>query len=158
LSIGPFQFLDPGPLVDGDLELRLAETGPGDPAQGIVPDYRFALYQRGNPTSIGYIHLRVWLTPKLEQYGGHIGYGVDEAFRGHHYAARSVKLLFPLARRHGINPLLITCGEENMASRRTCELAGGQLQAIRPAEIEPGVIRNTCYYHVKLQPEPGAQP
>ena len=108
------------------------------------------MHQRDNPDKAGLIHLRLWLTPKLEQFGGHIGYEVAEPFRGHHYAARSIKLLLPLARRHKINPLLITCAENNFASRRTCELAGGKLMGIRPVEVEPGKNRSTCYYEIAL--------
>ena len=32
----------------------------------------------------------------------------------------------PVARAHGINPLWLTCDPDNIASRRTCELAGAQ--------------------------------
>ena len=37
------QFVDPGHLVDGELELVLAETQPGDPARGWVPVYVFEM-------------------------------------------------------------------------------------------------------------------
>ena len=43
------------------------------------------------------------------------------------YAARSVRLLIPFACRLGLNPLWITCDPENIASRRTLELAGFEL-------------------------------
>ena len=32
-----------------------------------------------------------------------------------------------LAKKHGINPVWITCNPDNWASRRTCEIAGGKL-------------------------------
>ena len=50
--------------------------------------------------------------------------------RGHRYAARSVRLLLPLARAHGFTTLWITCNPDNWPSRRTCELAGGTLVEI----------------------------
>ena len=143
-----FQFYDPGTLADGELVLRLIERNPGNPDNGIVPEYKFEMRRPGEPECVGAIHLRVRLTPRLAQFGGHIGYEVKEHFRGHHYAARSCRLLFPLARMHGINPILLTCAEDNAASRRTCELAGGRLVAIRLVENELGVLRSTCYYHV----------
>ena len=43
-----------------------------------------------------------------------------------YYAARAVRLLIPLAREHGINPLWLTCDPDNVASRRSCERAGAQ--------------------------------
>ena len=38
-----FEFLDPGPLVDGDLELVLASAKPCDTRRGLVPQYEFEL-------------------------------------------------------------------------------------------------------------------
>lgn len=79
---------------------------------------------------MGRINLRTETTPHIELYAGHIGYAVHEAHRGHRYASRAVKLLLPLARRLGIAPLWITCDPENVASQRTCELAGAELVEI----------------------------
>lgn len=39
-------------------------------------------------------------------------------------------LLFELARKHGLDYLIITCNPDNWASRKTCEYAGGQLLEI----------------------------
>jgi tagatose 1,6-diphosphate aldolase len=98
----------------------------------------------------GWITLRLALTEQLRRYGGHLGYGVNEAFRGHRYAARSCALLFPLIRSHGIDPLLITCAADNVASRRTCDLIGASLVAEDHVEREPGLWGDTCYFHLRL--------
>ena len=119
-------FLDPGALVDHDLELVLVETCPGDPAVGYVPAYRFKMTHVGDDNTIGQIELRVGNTEQILLYAGHIGYRVEAEHRGHHYAARACRLLLPLARRHGLNTLWITCDSDNGASRRTCELAGAE--------------------------------
>ena len=73
---------------------------------------------------IGNISLRLGRTEFIERYAGHIGYGVDLAHRGHGYAARACRLVFPVAKRNGFTVLWITCNPENVASRRTCERAG----------------------------------
>ncbi len=73
---------------------------------------------------LGGIRLRVGSTPHVELYAGHIGYNVHEPHRGHRYAARSVRLLVPIAHRFGLNPVWITCDPENIASRRTLEVVG----------------------------------
>jgi predicted acetyltransferase len=124
-----FEFYDPGQLVDGDLTLVLYEAYPGDERRGYVPAYRFRMMRGdsrvdGRKQEVGRIELRVSNTHHIVMYAGHIGYRVLPIYRGHHYAARSCTLLLSLARRHGLNPLWITCNPDNYASRRTCELAG----------------------------------
>ena len=125
-----FIFLDPGKLIDDDLELVLVERKPGDPEKEFVPGYKFEMRLKGKNTKVGQIDLRIGNIDKIVKYGGHIGYGVDEMYRGHRYATRSLRLLFPLAVKHGLDPLWVTCNPENMASRRTCEIAGGRLVEI----------------------------
>ncbi len=122
-----FDFLDPGCLVDGDLELVLVECAPGNPLRDWAPAYRFEMRCTGTATILGEIDIRIGGGDNLVRYFGHIGYGVFAEHRGHGYAARSCKLLFPLARRHGFQMLWITCNPDNQASRRTCELIGGRL-------------------------------
>jgi len=63
---------------------------------------------------------------------------VHEPRRGHRYAARAVRLLLPLARRLGLDPLWITCDPENAASRRTLELAGAEL--VETVDVPPDCV------------------
>ena len=117
------RFLDPGRLVDGELELVLAETLPAGFKKGFLPVYKFDMHSVDDSTKVGEIGLKIGTPPN---HLGHISYRVFRGYRGNHYAARACRLLIPLARRHGIDPLWITCREENVASRRTCELAGAE--------------------------------
>jgi predicted acetyltransferase len=119
-----FQFYNPGRLVDEDLELILTDEYRGDPVRGLVPAYKFDMTLTGRGTPVGRTDLRIGNVRRIVMYGGHIGYEVFPKYRGHHYAARSVRLLLSLARRHGLKTLWITCNPDNYASRRTCELAG----------------------------------
>lgn len=120
-----FQFLNPGRLIDGDLQLALAAKHPADPVKKYVPGYEFQMHAQGSLRKVGSIRLRIGTTRPLTGWVGHIGYDVDAGSRGHRYAARSCRLLFPLACAHGLRTLWITCDPKNLASRRTCELAGG---------------------------------
>ncbi len=114
-----------GELLDDDLELRLDQITRGDPDKGWAPAYHFVMVSARQPwIEMGRATLRVGNTPYIVTYAGHIGYRVYEAYRGQHYAARSVRLLLPLAKYHDLNPLWITCNPDNIASRRSCELAG----------------------------------
>jgi predicted acetyltransferase len=92
-----------------------------------VPTYFFGMVHADTNDELGNINLRVSSTPHIERYAGHIGYSVYEAYRGHHYAARSVVLLAPVSKELGFASLWITCDPENAASRRTLELAGAEL-------------------------------
>jgi predicted acetyltransferase len=125
-SISPFR--DPGDLCDGDLRLILRERVPANRDKGWVPMYRFDIVVAGK--RVGGIDLRVGASDFIVRFAGQIGYGVDRQHRGHRYAARAVRAVVPLARAHGLTPMWITCNPENLASRRTCELAGAELVEI----------------------------
>lgn len=90
-----------------------------------VSAYFFKMVHATSREEMGRINLRVGSNPHIELYAGHVGYGVEPAYRGHHYASHALRLLIPVACELGLNPLWITCDPENIASRRACELAGG---------------------------------
>ena len=120
-----FIFRNPGRLVDGDLELVLVDKIPANPAKGHVPCYVFEMRKVGGTGKIGRISLRISPARRM-QCPGHMGYSVHARSRGKRYAARSVRMLFPLALAHDMKSIWITCHPKNVASRRTIELAGGR--------------------------------
>jgi predicted acetyltransferase len=124
-------------LRHGDLELRLADYS--EHAYHRVPTYFFRMMSVDRQEEMGTINLRIGSSPHVERYAGHIGYGVHAAYRGHHYAARSVKMLLPLARTLGIDPLWVTCDPENMASRRSLEIAGAEMIEIVDVPEDCGI-------------------
>jgi tagatose 1,6-diphosphate aldolase len=140
------------PLVDGELELHLVERTLGDPIRNRVPQYRWDIKADG--LRVGSISFRVGHTEYIERYAGHIGYGIDHEYRGHHYAARSVVLVLPVAASHGFRVVWVTCNPENVASRRTCELAGGQLIDIVDLPVDIDMYkegeRQKCRYRFVL--------
>ena len=149
-----FKFHDPGKLIDEDLELVLAENYPGNPVTGFVPAYKFKMRLAGQDKEIGRIDLRVGNTNHIVMYGGHIGYGVIPEYRGRRYAARAFRLLLPLARRHGLKTLWITCNPDNLASRGTCDLAGARLVEIVDLPEDTDMYqegeRQKCRYRLDL--------
>ena len=118
----------PDALKDAELVLELANFAPHPLHK--VPTYYFRMVHADSGEELGAINLRVGSTPHVELYAGHVGYGVHPAHRGHRYAARSLRLLIPVASKFGLNPLWITCDPDNIASRRSCELAGAQFVQI----------------------------
>ena len=147
-----FEFFDPGRLIAHDLELVLVETSPGDAVTGRVPAYTFNMRLVDRSVELGRIQLRVGTTDHVLLYAGHLGYTVHSEHRGHRYAARACRLLFPLARRHELEALRVTCNPENAASRRTCELAGGKLVEVvslpEDSEMFQRGERQKCRYRI----------
>jgi tagatose 1,6-diphosphate aldolase len=150
----PFAFADPGPLIDGDLSLVLVATEQQQPERVEVPTYRFAMRRARFNGDAGFINLRVGNTENIVLYRGHIGYGVEPEHRGHYFAARACTLLLPLARRHDLTPLWITCDPDNVASRKTCERIGATLvETIDVPEDAPAYrygARRKCRYRLDL--------
>jgi predicted acetyltransferase len=135
----PFPFVDPGPLVDGELSLRLLRNYTHRFATDVIPGgYDFQMWDAAADPACpaGGIRLRVGKdTEYLRLYCGHVGYDVNPDKRGRRFAERSVRLLLPLARQHGVRELWITCNPDNLASRRTCERLGMELvEIVRVAE------------------------
>jgi tagatose 1,6-diphosphate aldolase len=168
-----FGFLDPGPLVDGQLQLvapeprwidevlrscahpetvregsvdaqmnraklidflRAAPLGRqgGEAGIGRVPTYHFWMLidpPVGDPAirMAGGLGLRIGTNAEIERYSGNIGYHVYPSARGSRLAERACQLVIPLAKRHGMERIWITCNPDNIASRRTCERLGAKL-------------------------------
>jgi tagatose 1,6-diphosphate aldolase len=174
-----FRFLDPGRLIDDELELvepseafidallrgleqarqldpsvpasshemqrRWLEENPRGrfcplPGDWRVPQYTFWMMHRGlaMPTVVGGLGLRVGHTRDTVMYFGHLGYHVHAPWRGRHLAERACRLVLPLARRHGMKELWITCNPDNVASRRTCERLGAVW--VEVVDVPPGNV------------------
>jgi tagatose 1,6-diphosphate aldolase len=115
-------------LEDADLTLQLTELAPHVVHR--VPTWHFRMLHSRTGEELGGINLRIGSTPHIERYAGHIGFTVHPAHRGHRYAARSVRLLMPVAEQLGFETIWMTCDPENAASRRSLELAGAHLVEI----------------------------
>lgn len=117
-------FYDCDDLRTDEIFLRLVKTAEEQPQKRWLPAYYFEICLPDG-TTIGHCDLRIGHNEKT-YIGGNIGYGIEEAYRGHRYAAKACALLFHQARKHGMDYLIITCVPDNLASARTCEIAGGR--------------------------------
>lgn len=149
-----FKFFDPGVLHDQELIVQLAEKVPANLEKDWAPCYDFALSVDGWNDRIGGVRLRIGETESIRMYAGHIGYGIDHPWRGHHYAERGVRLILPIAKRHGLSTIWITCNPDNWASRRTCERLGGEMVEVVPLPPENEMYlrgeREKCRYRLDL--------
>lgn len=80
---------------------------------------------------VGYLAIRHSLTPFLLEEGGHIGYSVRPARRRRGIATRALGLSLPVAESLGIDPVLVTCDDDNVGSYRAIEANGGVLEDVR---------------------------
>ena len=142
-------------LSSDNLMLVLQKFSDADPAAQKVPAYKFSICDR-NGQRLGECALRLGYNDRL-YYGGHIGYGIDEPWRGHHYAEEACRILFRLAAAHGMEFLYITCTPENLPSYRTCERLGGTLMetADLPADndMRENGLTKVCVFRFDLKRE-----
>ncbi len=77
---------------------------------------------------VGQVSIRHYLTEKLSQEGGHIGYKIRPPKRKMGYGTKILELALPFAKGLGIDPILITCDDTNIGSWKIIEKNGGILE------------------------------
>lgn len=80
---------------------------------------------------VGRASIRHELNDFLENFGGHIGYAVRPAYRRRGFATEILRRALILARSEGVDEILLTCDEENLASITVIERLGGVLEDVR---------------------------
>ncbi|RUT44474.1 GNAT family N-acetyltransferase [Paenibacillus anaericanus] len=105
---------------------------------GAVPQTIFWFYIEDK--LVGYGKMRHYLNEKLQEHGGHIGYIIRPSERRKGYGEIALKELVIKANEKGIQELLLTCDESNIASRRVIESNKGIL-----SEMKDGI----CKYWIK---------
>ena len=82
---------------------------------------------------VGRVSVRHELTPFLAEHGGHVGYAVRPAFRRRGYATALLAYALDLARAQGIEPVLVTCDADNVASAAVIGRSGGTFERLAQA-------------------------
>ena len=117
---------------------------------GYVPSEVFLAVRDDDDKVVGIIDYRHPLTPFLLQYGGNIGYSILPGERRKGYAIEMLALLLPICKAFGEEKVLLTCDEDNTASRRTIMKNGGVLENAIEDDVglsECGVIER---YWIRL--------
>lgn len=78
-----------------------------------------------NKKVIGAVNIRHRLTKRLLDRGGHIGYGIRPSERRKGYATKLLSLSLQKTRELGLEKVLVTCDEHNIASEKTILNNGG---------------------------------
>lgn len=76
---------------------------------------------------IGMLDIRMELNEYLYTRGGHIGYAITPEKRGQGYGKKMLSLGINEAYDLGIDRLLITCDQDNLASQHVIKANGGKL-------------------------------
>lgn len=77
---------------------------------------------------IGEISVRHTLSDALREYGGNIGYGVRYGEWGKGYGTQMLKFALERAKKLGLDRVLVTCDDDNMASARVMEKNGFEME------------------------------
>ncbi|KAB3534112.1 GNAT family N-acetyltransferase [Alkaliphilus pronyensis] len=111
-------------LSGEEIDIVLHKKSSGDILKGWSPEYKFQILLQGTDTVIGYINLRLGDSEKVINYIGHIGYGIDEQYRGSKFAAKACNIIREIIKDHSMKKVIITCNPDNYASRKICETIG----------------------------------
>lgn len=108
-----------------------------DPGTELPPGYVSAthLWWVDGTEYLGRISIRHRLTEPLLTWGGHIGYAVKPTARRQGHATAMLRAALPVARGLAIDPALITCDTDHVASRRVIESAGGHYEDTRAGKL-----------------------
>lgn len=113
---------------------------------------------------VGMIDIRHELNEGLLKTGGHIGYSVRPSKRQQGYASEMLKLGLEKCRELGIYKVLVTCLEDNIASKKTIEKNGGVFEnciehyfrywiTLTPHPMMTIVMKNQSKIVIELYPE-----
>ena len=131
------EFLDAGDSMDGTGALRRMEDmdgylewcaqceNPDLTPENLVPATQFLLIRKSDGKLVGMLQIRHRFNDFLARYGGHIGYSVRPSERRKGYAKEMLGLALPFCREVGLEKVLITCIEGNIASEKTILANGG---------------------------------
>ena len=118
----------------------LSESEGKNLPEGYVPQTTYWLIDNGE--FIGRVSIRHTLTEHLLKEGGHIGYDISPSKRNKGYGRKILELSLLKAKELGIDKVLVTCNETNLASKKIIEANGGILEnALDMGEGKPKKLR-----------------
>ncbi len=107
--------------------------------KGHVPQTTYWFKRDAHP--VGIIKLRHELNDSLRRQGGHIGYSIRPSERCKGYGKLMLEAVLIPARHLGLETVLLTVFNSNLASRKVVEGCGGRLE-----RSDKGI----CYYWIDL--------
>lgn len=112
-------------IIGKRIDLIFENFTPAIPEKKFVPSVSYNIALHNSSTIIGHCCARLG-TNNVIFYVGHIGYAINEEYRGNGYAGEAVRLLLPIYKQTDIDKVYITNAPENSASFRVCEKLGAE--------------------------------
>ena len=129
------------------IEKSLAGKDPANVPPDRVPATQFIFVRESDKRIVGMLQVRHYFNDYLEKYAGHIGYSVRPSERRKGYAKRMLREGLGFCRSIGLQRVLITCIDDNEASRRTILANGGMYES---TVFEPEKNRKLQRYWIDL--------
>jgi predicted acetyltransferase len=104
---------------------------------GQIPETVFWLMEEA--TFVGRLSIRTTRDEALIRTTGNIGYMIRPSRRLMGYGTAILTLALPAAKALGLTRVLVTCDEDNIASRKIIERHGGRLEGATPSRNSPGL-------------------
>jgi len=131
-----------GAYVEELIAHLAAAKDPANASPGELPYEDFWLME--GDQWIGKLTLRTTINAKYLHAGGHIGYEIRPSKRRQGYGTELLRMGLNIARARGLQRVLLTCDETNIASRKVIENNGGQLE--NAVEVEGQTVLKMRYW------------
>lgn len=100
-------------------------TTPETLPENCVLATQFLFVRKSDRCVVGMIQIRHDFNEYLSRFGGHIGYSIRPKERRKGYATAMLHAVLPYCKQIGLDQVLITCSEGNIASEKTILNNGG---------------------------------
>ena len=137
------QIENPYEYIQKCIDYEKEETLP----EGRVIATQFMFVREQDNKLVGMIQVRHYFNDYLSKYGGHIGYSVRPNERRKGYGKQMLAAVLPYCKEIGLDIVLITCLEDNIASEKIILANGGKYEN---TIHEPEENVNLKRYWIKL--------
>jgi predicted acetyltransferase len=118
------------------------------PNETRVPGTQFWIINE-NDEYCGRVSLRHCLNEELSKHAGNIGYDICPSRRRNNYATIALGLCLIEAKKIGLDKVLLTCDDDNIASSKIIEKNGGVMQD--KIKSDSGIITRRYWIQLNLE-------
>ena len=116
--------------------------------ENLVKATQFMYVRKSDNKLVGMIQVRHYFNEYLEKYAGHIGYSVRPTERRKGYAKEMLKAVLPFCKEIGLEKVLVSCLDGNVASEKTILANGGVYES---TVLEPNSNRDLKRFWIEIK-------